>query len=109
MRQKTLLILGTVIAAVVVSLWAWQHAATETLTVESVRKELERSLPVGSSSTAVDNYLDAHAILHSHVNDSPNEYALIRGKSLFVRRGIQIRFHFDPSGRLEDYSLQDWP
>jgi hypothetical protein len=107
MRQKILWILATVITAVVVSLWIWQRVATETLTVEGVRKELEQSLPIGSSGTAVDSYLDSHAILHSHINDSPNELALIRGKSLFVRRDIQIRFHFDHSGRLQDYSLQE--
>lgn len=106
MRQKTLWILATVITAVVVSLGVWQRVATETLTVEGVRKELEQSLPIGSSGTAVISYLDAHAISHSHINDSSNEFALIRGKSLFVRRDIQIRFHFDRSGRLLDYSVE---
>jgi len=80
---------------------------TEPLTVEGVRKELEQSLPVGSSGTAVDSYLDSHAIPHEHINDSHYEYALIRGKSLFVRRDIQIRFDFDRSGRLRAYSLQE--
>jgi len=112
MRQRTFWILVTVITAVVVSLWIWQRVklhstATGPLTAEGVRKELEQSLPLGSSGTAVDSYLDSHAILHSHIDDSSNEFALIRGKAQFVRRDIQIRFHFDHSGRLLDYSLQE--
>jgi hypothetical protein len=109
MRQKTLWILAAAIAAVVASLWVWQRVNAEPLTVESVRKEIEQSLPIGSSGAEVDSYLDSHGILHSHINDSPNELALIRDKSRFVivRRDIQIRFHFDHSGRLLDYSLQE--
>jgi hypothetical protein len=107
MRRKTFWILAAVITAVVVSLWIWQHVNTEPLTVEGVRKELEQSLPVGSSGTAVDSYLDSHAIPHEHINDSHYEYALTRGKSLFVRPDIQIRFDFDRSGRLRGYSLQE--
>ena len=108
MRRKTLWIFATVIAAVALSLWVWRlHSAGTEPTVEGVRKDLEHSLPVGSSGTAVDNYLDSHAILHEHINDSSYEFALIRGKWLFVRRDIQIRFHFDHSGRLLDYSLEE--
>jgi hypothetical protein len=107
MRRKTLWILAAMIAAVVVSLWIWQRVNAEPLTVEGARKELEQSLPVGSSGTAVDSYLDSRAIPHQHIDDSSNEFALIRGKSWFVRRDIQIRFHFDHSGRLQDYSLQE--
>src|SRR3954462_9292284 len=99
MRQKTFWILATVITAGVASVWIWQRVATEPLTAEGVRKDLEQSLPIGSRGTAVIGYLDAHAIPHSHINDSSNEFALIRSKSLFVRRDIQIRFHFDQSGR----------
>jgi hypothetical protein len=107
MRRKTLWIIVAVITAGVVSLWVWQRMKPEPLTVESIRKELEHSLPVGSSGTAVDSYLDSHAIPHEHINDSHYEHALIRGKALFVRRDIQIRFDFDGSGRLRGYSFQE--
>jgi hypothetical protein len=120
MRQKTLWVLAAVISAAVVSLWLWHWqklhgTATHPLTVEGVRKKLEQALPVGSSRAAVESYLDSESIPHSYLDDSkfPSErrveLALIRGtsQSLFVRGDIQIRFRFDQSGRLLDYSVQE--
>lgn len=112
MQRKILWILAGLITAAVVSLWIWYRVklhstATEPVTVEDLRKEHKQSLPVGSSGTAVDSYLDSHAISHSHIDASSNEFALIRGQSQFVRRDIQIRFHFDQSGRLLDYSVEE--
>ena len=91
------------------------NTATQTLTVADVRKTLEQSLPVGSSRTTVENYLDSQSIPHSYIDDSkfPNErrveLALIRStsQSQFVRGDIQIRFRFDESGRLAEYSVQE--
>ena len=121
MRQKnTVWILAAVITAALVGLWIWQRVKlhnipTLTLTVADVRKKLEQSLPVGSSRTAVENYLDSQSIPHSYLDDSkfPNErrveLALIRStsQSLLIRTDIQIRFQFDESGRLLDYSVQE--
>ena len=118
MRTKTLWILGMVIAAAVVSLSFWQplhSTATRQLTVQDVRKRLEQSLPIGSGRAAVEVYLDSQSIPHSYLDDprKPSErrveLALIRGtsQSLFARGDIQIQFHFDESGRLLGYSLQE--
>ena len=120
MRQRALWILAAVITAGVISLclWHWQklHSIpTHTLTVEDVRKKLDQSLPVGSSRAAVESYLDSQSMAHSYLDDPkfPSErgveLALIRGtsQSLFVRGDIQIRFRFDQSGRLLDYSVQE--
>ena len=116
MRHKTLWILAAVIAAAVFSLWCWHwqkrhRTAVHPLTVEVVRRQLEQSLPVGSSQATVESYLDSQSIQHSYLGDSefPRELALIRGtsQSLFVRGDIQIRFRFDHSGRLLDYSVQE--
>jgi hypothetical protein len=120
MRQKTFWILAAVVTAAAVSLWIWHwqkvnSTPTHPLTVEALRKKLDQSLPVGSSRAAVESYLDSQSIPHSYLDDSkfPSErrveIALIRGtsQSLFVRGDIQIRFRFDPSGRLLDYSLQE--
>jgi hypothetical protein len=121
MRQKnTIWILTAVITAALVGLWVWQRVkphnpVTQTLTVADVRKKLEQALPVGSSRTTVETYLDSQSIPHSYIDDSkfPNErrveLALIRStsQSLLVRGDIQIRFRFDESGRLADYSVQE--
>ena len=121
MRQKnTIWILTAVITAALVGLWVWQrlkphNTVTQTLTVVGVRKKLEQALPVGSSRTRVETYLDSQSIPHSYIDDSksPNErrveLALIRStsQSLLVRGDIQIRFRFDESGRLADYSVQE--
>jgi len=119
-RKKTLWILVVVIAAAVASLVIWRLAAprSETpqrLTVEGVRKQLEKAPPVGSSRSAVESYLDSQSIQHSYIEDSkfPNErrveLALIRGtsKSQVVRGDIQIRFQFDEFGRLLNYSVRE--
>ena len=63
----------------------------------------------------MESYLDSQSIAHSYLDDPkfPSErrveFALIRGtsQSLLVRGDIQIRFRFDQSGRLLDYSVQE--
>jgi hypothetical protein len=120
MRRRALWILAAVITAAVVSLWIWHwqklHSRpTHPMTVEGVREKLDQSLPVGSSRAAVESYLDSQSIAHSYLDDPkfPSErrveFALIRGtsQSLLVRGDIQIRFRFDQSGRLLDYSVQE--
>ena len=117
-RKKTLWIL--VVSAAVASLVTWRlvepHSATpQPITVEAVRKQLAAATPVGSSRSAVENYLDSQSITHSYIADSKFanerrvELALIRGtsKSELVRGDIQIRFQFDESGRLLNYSVRD--
>jgi hypothetical protein len=121
MRQKTFWILAAVVTASAVGLWIWHGQEVNStpahpLTVETLRTRLDQSLPVGSSRALVESYLDSQSIPHSYLDDFkfPSEgrveIALIRGtsQSLFVRGDIQIRFRFDPSGRLLDYSLQEF-
>jgi hypothetical protein len=83
-------------------------------TVERVHKEFAHATPIGSSRSAVENYLSSRSIPHSYIDDSrfPNEHrvevALIRGFHRgLIRRDVQIRFHFDESGRLTDYSVHE--
>ena len=117
--KKTLGVFAIVIAVAVAGIVVWRIVTPSTtsqpLTVESVRKQLERATPLGSRRTAVERYLDSQSIPHSYVNDPnvPNErgmeLALVRGtsKSQFVRGDIQIRFQFDESDRLLNYSVQE--
>ena len=117
--KKTLRIL-VVIAAAVATILIWrlvpQHSASQQrLTVEGVRKQVEKMTPVGSSRSAVESYLDSQSIQHSYIEDSksPNErrveLALIRGtsKSQLVRGDIEIRFQFDEFSRLLNYSIRE--
>jgi hypothetical protein len=119
MRQKkTLWVLTVAVTAAVVSLGVWRLAhrtRTQPVTVEDVRKRLERATPVGSSRSAVESYLDSQSIPHSYVDDSEFsnerrvELALIRStrRSPLTTDDIQIRFRFDESGRLLDYSVRE--
>jgi len=82
-KKKTLWIL--VVIAAVASLVVWRlvaprSASQQRLTVEGVRKQLEKVTPVGSSRSAVAGYLDSQSIQHSYIEDSkfPNE----RGKEV---------------------------
>ena len=76
---------------------------------------MQQRLLSASSRSAVENYLDSQSITHSYIEDSKFanerrvELALIRGtsKSELVRGDIQIRFQFDESGRLLNYSVRD--
>lgn len=117
--KKTLRIL-VVIAAAVATILIWRlvaqrSASQQRLTVEGVRKQVEKMTPVGSSRSAVESYLDSQSIQHSYIEDSksPNErrveLALIRGtsKSQLVRGDIQIRFQFDEFDRLLNYSVRE--
>ena len=120
MQTKKMLWVLVVIAAAVASLITWQlvaprNARQQRLTVEAVRKQLEKATPVGSSRSAVESYLDSQSIQHSYIEDSKSpserrvELALIRGtfESQLVRDDIEIRFQFDEFGRLLNYSVRE--
>jgi hypothetical protein len=76
---------------------------------------LNKQLPAGSSRSVVESYLDSRSIPHSYIDDSefPNdrrvELALMRGtsQSPLVRADFQVRFRFDESGRLLEYSVRE--
>lgn len=121
MRQtRTLWIYAALIAALAVGLGVWRRVTrhdtgTPPLTAEGVRKQLEQAIPLGSSRAAVESYLDSRSIPHSYIDASmfPNErrleLALVQrsSQSQLIRADIQIRFRFDESGRLLDYSTQE--
>lgn len=121
MRQtRTLWIYAALIAALAVGLGVWRRVTrhdtgTPPLTAESVGKQLEQAIPLGSSRAAVESYLDSRSIPHSYIDASmlPNErrleLALVQrsSQSQLIRADIQIRFRFDESGRLLDYSTQE--
>jgi hypothetical protein len=85
------------------------------ISVEDVKKELRREIPPGTKRSEVAAYLDAKAIPHSHDGASEadeyqeTEVALIRNSSnsFLIRGDIQIRFRFDESDKLTDYSVQE--
>jgi hypothetical protein len=89
--------------------------ANHRITVEDVLKQLQADTPVGTSRSAVESYLDSRSITHSYVDNPevPNErrveLALIRdtSRSWLVRGDIDIRFRFDQSDRLLDYSAHE--
>jgi hypothetical protein len=115
---RTVAILGVIAGVGFGVLWQVQNS-TERLSaieIEEVRKELDQATPVGSSHLAVVSYLDSPSIPHSQLNDSkfPSEsrgiveLALIRNtsKSLIVRGDFQIRFRFDETAHLLNYSVE---
>jgi len=89
--------------------------ATHRVTVEEVLKQLQANTPVGTGRPAVESYLDSRSITHSYIDNPevPNErrveLALIRdtSQSWLVRGDIEIRFRFDQSDRLLDYSAHE--
>jgi hypothetical protein len=89
--------------------------AVHRITVEDVLKQLQANTPVGASRSAVESYLDSRSITHSYIDDPkmPDyrrvEIALVRdsSRSWLVRGDIEIRFHFDQSDRLMDYSAHE--
>ena len=101
-----------------ISVWlilSRQNRASPRLTVKQVQQQIDGSIPVGSTRAAVESYLDSRSIPHSYVAASGQadernvELALISdtSQSLLVRGDIQVRFHFDDSGRLTDYHVQE--
>jgi hypothetical protein len=121
MRQtRTLWICAALIAALAVGLGVRRRVTghdtgTPPRTAESVRKQLEQAIPLGSSRSAVESYLDSRSIPHSYIDASkfPNERRLelapvqLSSQSRLIRGDIQIRIRLDESGRLLDYSTQE--
>jgi hypothetical protein len=118
--KKALWILAAVLGAAAVCSAIWPQVirpsrANHRTTVEDVLKQIQANTPVGTNRSAVERYLDSQSIIHSYIDNPevPNErnveYALIRdtSRSWLVRGDIEIRFHFDQSDRLVDYSAHE--
>lgn len=118
--QKAIWILAAVLVAAGVCSAVWPQVirpnrANHRITVEDVLKQLQANTPGGTSRSAVESYLDSRSITHSYIDDPkvPDyrrvEIALVRdsSRSWLVRGDIEIRFHFDQSDRLLDYSAHE--
>jgi hypothetical protein len=118
--KKALWVLGAALVASVSCSVIWPQVmlhskAAHRVTVEEVLKQLQSNTPVGTGRPAVESYLDSRSITHSYVDNPevPNErrveLALIRdtSQSWLARGDIEIRFRFDQSDRLLDYSAHE--
>lgn len=118
--KKAIGILAAVLVAAGVCSAFWPQAirpsrANHRITVEDLLKQLQANTPIGTSRSAVESYLDSRSITHSYIDDPkvPDyrrvEIALVRdsSRSWLVRGDIEIRFHFDQSDRLLDYSAHE--
>lgn len=118
--KKALWILAAVFVAAVVCSAIWPQVirpsrANHRITVEDILKQLQANIPVGTSRSAVESYLDSRSMPHQYFDDPkfPNErrveFATVRdtSRSWLVRGDIQIRFRFDESDKLLDYSAHE--
>lgn len=87
-----------------------------TTNIAQIEKDIREHLPVGTSKTEVEAYLDQRGVPHSYTAESKGnpeyqhtEAALIRGTSRtwLVRGDTQILFKFDSQDRLIDYKVQE--
>jgi hypothetical protein len=118
--KKALWILTAALISAVVCSFLWGQVilhskTTPRVTVEDVLKQLQTNTPVGTSRSAVESYLDSQSMSHSYIDDPkfPKErrveLALVRdtSRSWLVQGDIAIRFRFDQSDRLLDYSARE--
>ena len=87
------------------------------MTPEQVEGDIRQHVPVGSSRAKVDEYLDAHNIVHSYYGADPErihecsncEVALVRDtrSSGLVTSSIQIVFVFSGDMRLASYKVRE--
>jgi hypothetical protein len=118
--KKALWILTAALISAVVSSVVWSQVIfhskpTRRVTVEDVLKQLQTNTPVGTSRSTVESYLDSQSMSHSYIDDPkfPKErrveLAMVRdtSRSWLVRGDIVIRFRFDQSDRLLEYSARE--
>ena len=112
----------TVIVAVTVALLALTVAlrsrhVKRKIDVATVEKDIREHLPIGSSRSDVDSFLDKRGIGHSYVGrldvspeNSHMETAIIRdsSQSYLVTGDIQIEFKFDATdSKLVSYTVRE--
>jgi hypothetical protein len=87
-----------------------------TADIARVAKDIRERLPIGTSRTEVEAFLDQKAMPHSYTGESKQfpeyehtEAAMIRGtsRSWLIRGDTQILFKFDNQDRLIDYKVQE--
>jgi len=92
----------------------WQPKGTTD--IAQVEKDIREHLPIGTSRTEVEAFLDQIAMPRFYTGDSKQfpeyehtEAAMIRGTSRtwLVRGDTQILFKFDNQDRLIDYKVRE--
>jgi len=87
-----------------------------TTDIAQVERDIREHLPIGTSRTEVEAFLDQKAMPHSYTAESKQfpeyehtEAAMIRGtsRSWLVRGDTQILFKFDNQDRLIEYKVQE--
>jgi hypothetical protein len=87
-----------------------------TADIAQVEKDIREHLPIGTSRTDVEAFLDQKGMPHSYTGESTQfpeylhtEAAMIRGtsRSWLIRGDTQILFKFDNQDRLIDYKVQE--
>ena len=105
-------------ADVVLIMLPFESSCGRERTVRTVREEIKRNLPLGSTSSQVIAYLDAKHIGHSDLvtakssSDYPGEHdirlilaSIPLKPGLLSEWGIFMSFRFDKSDRLIDYRV----
>jgi hypothetical protein len=87
-----------------------------TTDIAQVERDIREHLPIGTSRTEVEAYLDQKRLPHWYTAESKQfpeyehtEAAMIRGtsRSWLVRGDTQILFKFDNQDRLIEYKVQE--
>lgn len=108
-----ILIILTGLAVIMIDTMRQPKGTTD---IAQIERDIREHLPVGTSRTEVEAFLDQKAMLHSCTGESKQfpeyehtEAAMIRGTSRtwLVRGDTQILFKFDNKDRLIDYKVQE--
>lgn len=113
MKRKTSAV-GAVLVAILMSYGAWRmylsHSqAGSDLDSATVRQMLDSEIAKNSLRSDVQNFLSSREVPHgTREGEGRVVQAIFRGKSRgIVRRDVIVRFRFDDSDRLIDYTVQD--
>jgi hypothetical protein len=86
------------------------------VTAGQLDREIRDKLPLGSSRSDVEAYLDQRGMQHSYMEGAGQgseykhtEWAILRGasRSWLVREDIQILFKFDDNDKLVGYTVKE--
>lgn len=91
-----------------------------TVTVEELKEQIQKEIPIGSHSSQVEAFLDSKGISHSGYSEGKeyvlekSDYVTIRQigasipdveRKMFVTYSIKMRFFFDENRNLVDYNV----
>lgn len=93
-----------------------KQRARATTNAAAVEKDIREHLPLGTSRSEVEAYLDQKGLGHSYIDESTEfpdyrhtEMAMVRetSRTWLVRGDLQILFKFDSQERLIDFKFQE--